>query len=169
MIPSLQRTLRELRLPAFVALSLVGVAGLAWSTHRLEAGRHVSTPSVCSRLVDEAFGLDAARTPDSVLLARLLAHRSRCAGDATYVDQTRRLMLNVQRVEDARALLGDAERSRAFTEDQLAAHRAWVDLEESRQAILKGDGRRAATLRARLAATTSIQLQAVPGSIDVSG
>jgi len=155
MTPSLQRTLRELRLTAFVALSLVVIAALVSSAHRLESSRNVSMPSLCSRLVDEAFGLDAARTPDSVLLTRLLVHRARCSGDATYVEKARRLMLNVQRVDDARALLAEAERSKAFTKDQLEAHRAWVDLEESRQALLRGDPRRAATLRTRLVATTN--------------
>jgi hypothetical protein len=155
MSPSLQRTLRELRLPAFVALSLIVVTGLVRSARQLERNRRISTPSMCSRLVDEAFGLDAARTPDSVLLTRLLVHRSRCAGDPTYVEQARRLMLNVQRVADARALLADAERSQAFTSDQLDVHRAWIDLEEARQAELKGDSQRAAMLRTRLAATTS--------------
>jgi hypothetical protein len=157
MTPNLQRTLRELRLPGFVALSLIVVATLVWSTRRLEK-RRITTESVqsmCSRLVDEAFGLDGARTPDSVLLTRLLVHRSRCKGDPTYVDQARRLMLNVQRVDDARVLLVDAERSQAFVGDALAAQRAWVDLEESRQALLKGDVRRATTLRARLAQTTN--------------
>jgi hypothetical protein len=154
MSPSLQRTLRELRLTAFVAVSLIVVAGLVRATQQLEGSRRISTPSMCSRLVDEAFGLDAARTPDSVLLARLLVHRSRCAGDPTYVEQARRLMLNVQRVADARALLKEAERSQAFTSDQLDVHRAWVDLEEARQALLKGDVQRAATLRTRLVATT---------------
>jgi hypothetical protein len=155
MTPGLQRTLRELRLPVLVALSCVVIAALAWSAHGLEASRRISTPSVCSRLVDEAFGLDAARTPDSVLLTRLLVHHARCTGDATYVEQARRLMLNVQRVDDARALLADAERSKAFTKDQLEAHRAWVDLEEARQALQRGDVQRAATLRTRLVATTS--------------
>ncbi|HEX7981696.1 MAG TPA: GIDE domain-containing protein [Gemmatimonadaceae bacterium] len=155
MTPNLQRTLRELRLPAFVALSFVVVATLVWSTRRLEKGRITSSSvqSVCARLVDEAFGLDGARTPDSVLLTRLLVHRSRCKGDPTYVDQARRLLLSVQRVDDARALLVDAERSRVFAGDALAAQRAWVDLEESRQAFRNGDVQRAATLRARLART----------------
>jgi hypothetical protein len=156
MTPSLQRTLRELRPTAFAALSLVVVAALVLSTRRIEKSRLMaqSVPSMCARLVDEAFGLDGARTSDSVLLKRLLVHRSRCAGDATYVEQTRRLLLNVQRVADARALLADAERSRAFTNDQLEAHRAWIDLEASRQALQHGDVRTAAQLRARLATTT---------------
>ena len=143
MSPSLQRTLRELRLPALVALSVIVVAASVWSTRQIEQSR-IATQSVqlvCSRLVDEAFGLDGARTPDSVLLTRLLVHRSRCTGDPTYVDQARRLMLNVQRVDDARALLAEAERSHAFARDGLAAQRAWVDLEEARQA------RRASPLR----------------------
>lgn len=157
MSPSIQRTLRELRLPAFVALSVIVVATLVWSTRQLEKRRitTASVQSVCSRLVDEAFGLDGARTPDSVLLTRLLAHRSRCAGDPTYVDQARRLMLNVQRVDDARALLADAARSHAFARDELAAQQAWVDLEEARQALRSGDARRAADLRTRLIATTN--------------
>ena len=156
MTPSFQRTLRELRPTAFAALSLVVIAALVLSTRRIEKSRLTaqSIPSVCARFVDEAFGLDGARTPDSVLLKRLLVHRSRCAGDATYVEQTRRLLLDLQRVDEARALLADAERSRAFTNDQLEAHRAWIDLEASRQALQHGDARTAAKLRARLATTT---------------
>ena len=153
MTPSFQRTLRELRLPALVALSLGVIAAIAWSTHRLEMSG-APTPSRCSRLVDEAFGIDPARTPDSLLLARLLAHRSRCTGDATYVDQARRLMLGVQRVGDARALLREAEQRDAFTPDNLAAQRAWVDLEEGRQALQRGDVERATTLHARALTTT---------------
>jgi len=157
MSPSLQRTLRELRLPALVALSVIVVAASVWSTRQIEQSRITaqSVQSVCSRLVDEAFGLDGARTPDNVLLTRLLVHRSRCTGDPTYVDQARRLMLNVQRVDDARVLLAEAERSHAFARDGLAAQRAWVDLEEARQALRSGDARRAADLRARLVATTN--------------
>jgi hypothetical protein len=154
MTASFQRTLRELRLPALVALSLSVVAVLAWETHRLE--RHgAPTPSVCSRLVDEAFGIDAARTPDSVLLTRLLVHRSRCSGDAIYVEQARRLMLNVGRVGDARALLAEAEHRTVFLGDELAAKQAWVDLEEARQAHLEGDSQRATVLRARVLRTTN--------------
>jgi hypothetical protein len=153
MTPSSQRTLRELRLPALVALSLGVIAAIASSTHRQEM-RGAPTPSRCSRLVDEAFGDDPGRTPDSVLLARLLTHRSRCTGDATYVDQTRRLMLDVQRVGDARTLLHEAERSHAFTPDNLAAQRAWVDLEEALGAVRHGDMPRAATLHARALTTT---------------
>jgi hypothetical protein len=153
MSSSFQRTLRELRLPALVALSLGIVAALAWSTHRLEMSG-APTPSRCSRLVDEAFGIEPARTPDSVLLARLLTHRPRCTGDATYVDQARRLMLNVQRVDDARRLIGEAERSRAFTPDQLATQRTWVDLEEAREALLSGDVQRGTALHARALVTT---------------
>ena len=110
MSPSIQRTLRELRLPAFVALSVIVVAALVWSTRQLEKRRITiaSVQSVCSRLVDEAFGLDGARTPDSVLLTRLLVHRSRCAGDPTYVDQARRLMCQGARV------LTVAQRPRPF-------------------------------------------------------
>jgi E3 ubiquitin ligase len=157
MSPSIQRTLRELRLPAFVALSVIVVATLVWSTRQLEKRRitTASVQSVCSRFVDEAFGLDGARTPDSVLLTRLLVHRSRCTGDPTYVDQARRLMLNVQRVDDARALLADAARSQTFARDELAAQQAWVDLEEAREALRSGDARRAADLRTRLLATTN--------------
>jgi hypothetical protein len=153
MTPSLQRTLRELRLPALVALSLGVIAAIAWSTHRLEMSG-APTPSRCSRLVDEAFGIDPARTPDSLLLARLLTHRSRCTGDAAYIDQTRRLLLNLQRVGDARALLREAEQSRAISPDKLAAQRAWVDLEEAREAVAHRDAERAATLRARALTTT---------------
>jgi len=153
MTPSFQRTLRELRLPALVALSLGVIAAIAWSTHWREM-RGAPTPSRCSPLVDEAFGIDPARTPDSVLLARLLTHRSSCTGDATYVDQTRRLMLDVQRVGDARTLLHEAERGHAFTPDNLAAQRAWVDLEEAREAVRHGDMQRATTLHARALTTT---------------
>jgi len=154
MTPNVQRTLRELRLPALVALALSVVMVLAAETRRLE--RHPApTPSMCSRLVDEAFGIDAARTPDSVLLKRLLVHRSRCNGDAIYIEQARRLMLNVGRVGDARALLAEAEHRGVYLGDELAAKQAWVDLEEARQAHLKGDSRRATVLRARVLQTTN--------------
>jgi len=154
MTPGFQRTLRELRLPTFVALSLVVVTALELATRRLEKGS-VRTQSVCARLVDEAFGLDAARTPDSVLLTRLLDHRSRCTGDTTYLDRARQLMLDVHRIDDARALIADAERSGAIAKGQLEVQRAWIDLEESRQALRNGDARRAATLRTKLVATTN--------------
>ena len=153
MTPSLQRTLRELRLPALVALSVGVIAALAWSTHRLEMSG-APTPSRCSRLVDESFGIDPARTPDSVLLARLLVHRSQCTGNATYIDQARRLLLNMQRVGDARALLREAEQRHVITPDNLAAQRAWIDIEEAREALLRGDPQHAATLHARALTTT---------------
>src|SRR4051812_37308710 len=51
-------------------------------------------------------------------------------------------------------LLHEAERSHAFTPDNLAAQRAWVDLEEAREAVRHGDMQRATTLHARALTTT---------------
>ena len=68
MSPSFQRTLRELRPTVFVALSLVVVAELVWATRRLEQSRRVATPSVCSRLVDEAFAHPAVRARRPILV-----------------------------------------------------------------------------------------------------
>jgi hypothetical protein len=68
------------------------------------------------------------------------------------VDQARRLMLNLQRVDDARTLLDEAERGRGLAPDELAAERAWVDLEESRIALANGDDARATAAHARATA-----------------
>lgn len=138
MSPGMWRALRAASTPLLLVLTLAVAGSLAWLIARREALRTV-TPTVCSRAIDEAFGLDASRTSDAVLLDRLLAHRARCAGDAAYVDQARRLMVNLQRVDDARALLDEAARRRALTADELAAERAWVDLEASRVALANGD------------------------------
>jgi hypothetical protein len=131
MSPSVSRALRALGFPLLLVSSLVAGGALAWLTHQREALR-VRTPTRCSRAIDEAYGLDASSMPDSVLLARLLVHRDACIGDVGYVDRTQRVMLDLLRTDAARALVDEAERRRALTRDQLAAQRAWVDVEESR-------------------------------------
>ena len=97
----------------------------------------------------EAFAGSGSITPDSVLLERLLQHRSPCEGDAAYVDQVRRLMLAQQRVNEARALVVTAERQRVFTPDENRAEHAWIDLGEAEIALANGDEPRAQTLHAR--------------------
>lgn len=148
MSPSLSRALRAMSGPVLVISALAAGGTLAWLTHQREALR-APAPTVCSRALDEAFGIDASTTSDAVLLSRLLAHRDRCLGDAAYVDQARRLMLNLERTQDARALLEEAARRRALTGDELAAERAWVDVEESRLAEHRGDTSEAHAARAR--------------------
>jgi hypothetical protein len=146
------RALRAMSIPLLVVSSLAAGGTLAWLTHQREVMR-AGTPTRCSRAIDEAYGFDASSVSDSLLLARLLAHRDRCISDAGYVDQARRLMLNLQRTDDARALIDEAERRRTLTPDQLAAQRTWVDVEESRIAEARGDPAGARAARARAAAT----------------
>ena len=153
MSPSLSRALRALSVPLLVVATLATGGALAWGTHTRERLR-VRTPTACSRAIDEAFGIDASTTTDAVLLDRLLATRTRCMGDAAFVDQARRLMLNLQRIDAARALLDEAERRGALAPDELAAERVWVDLEESQVAEARRDTTRARALRAR--ATTTV-------------
>ena len=64
MTPGFQRTLRELRLPTFVALALVVVTALELATRRLEKGS-VRTQSVCARLVDEASRTARTHAPSN--------------------------------------------------------------------------------------------------------
>ena len=154
MSPTLARTLRTMRVPLLVVATLVAGGTLTWLVHRREAGRF-APPTACSRAIDAVFGSDASTTADSVLLARLLVHRDRCVGDATYVDQARRLMMNLQRLDDARALLDEAERRRASTDDEMAAQRAWIDVEEAHAAEANGDGARATEAQARAVAAVS--------------
>lgn len=139
-------------LPLLVVSTMAVGGALAWLTYQRELMR-VWTPTRCSRAIDESYGLDASSTPDSVLLARLLVHRDRCMDDAAYVDQTRRLMLNLLRTDDARALLDEAESRRIIARDELEAQRAWVDVEESRIAESRGDSLAARAARARASAT----------------
>ena len=138
--------------PLIVVSSLAVGGTLAWLTHQRELQRF-RPPTVCSRAIDEAYGLDASTIADSVLLARLNTHRDRCIGDAGYVDQSRLLMLNLQRIDAARALLDEAERRHSLPGDELAAQRAWVDVEESRIAEVRGDSVGARAARARASAT----------------
>lgn len=151
MSPSFWRALRATSAPLLVVATLAVGGVLAWLTHRREVG-HQRTPTTCSRAIDEAFDVDAATVSDAVLLGRLLVHRERCMGDAMYVDQARRLMLDLQRIGDARALLDEAERRGALTPDELAAQRAWVDIEESHLAAATGQDTRARAAQARAAA-----------------
>jgi hypothetical protein len=152
MSPSLSRALRAMSVPLLVVSALAAGGTLAWVAHEREALR-VQAPTVCSRVIEEAYGIDASTVSDSVLLGRVALHRDRCMSDAGYVDQMRRLMLNLQRTGDARALLDEAERRRSLTPDELAAERAWVDVEESRVDEAKGDSVQARAARARAVAT----------------
>jgi hypothetical protein len=154
MSPSLSRALRALSVPLLVVATLATGGALAWGTHTRERLR-VRTPTACSRAIDEAFGIDASTTPDAVLLDRLLANRTRCMGNAAFVDQARRLMLSLQRIDAARALLDEAERRGALAPDELAAERTWVDVEESQVAEARRDTTRARALRTRATATVA--------------
>jgi hypothetical protein len=151
MSPSFWRALRATSVPLLVVTTLAVGGALAWLTHRREAG-YQRTPTTCSRAIDEAFEVDASTVSDAVLLRRLLVHRERCMGDAAYVDRARRLMLDLRRTADARALLDEAERRGALAADELAAQRAWVDIEESHLAAANGQGTRARAAQARAAA-----------------
>jgi hypothetical protein len=148
----MSRALRAMGLPLLVVSSLMAGGTLAWLTHQREAVR-IRTPTRCSRVIDEAYGLDASSIRDSVLLARLLVHRDACIGDVAYVDRTRRVMLDLLRTDAARALLDEAERRHTLSPDELSAQRAWVDVEESRIAEARGDSSGARAARARASAT----------------
>ena len=146
----MSRALRAMSVPLLVVSALAAGGSLAWITHERDLVR-LPVPTMCSRAIEDAFGADASSTPDSVVLRRLLTHRDDCTSDPAYVDQARRLMLNLQRTSQARALLDEAARRHALTPDELAAQRAWVDVEESRVAEAAGDTARArsALMRAR--------------------
>jgi hypothetical protein len=150
MTTSLRRRARAMTTALAVTASFVTAGALAWAVRRHEA-RQLPAPTACEGAFDAVFA-DAASTPDSVLLARLLDHRDRCMGDAAYVDQARRLMLNLGRTDDARALLADAGRRGALAPDEQTAQAAWVDLADAQLAWGAGDEPRAAELHARATA-----------------
>jgi hypothetical protein len=144
----MSRALRAMSVPLLVVSALAAGGSLAWLTHQHESAG-LPVPTTCSRAIDDAIGIDASSMPDSVLVRRLLTHRDGCMGETRYVDQARRLLLNLQRTAQARALLDEAERRGALAPDELAAERAWVDVEESRVAEAAGDTTRARGARTR--------------------
>jgi hypothetical protein len=127
MSPLLQRKLRAMSTALVILLSLAVAGALAWSVRRYETSLEIG-PTPCSRVLDEVFAGGAVNTPDSILVEQLLEHRAECIRDAGYVDQARRLLLNTQQVDRARALLNEAERYGTFKPDELRAQFAWVDL-----------------------------------------
>lgn len=137
-----------------VVLALTAAGGLAWLVRQLDAAR---TPrsTECSRILGAVFAKGGSDAKDADLLAELLLDRDRCIGDPLFVDQTRRLMTNLQRTKEARALLEQAEKSRAFTPDELIAQVAWVDLAESQEAWSNGNEARARELRDRVLASAN--------------
>jgi hypothetical protein len=152
MSPFLQRELRAMSTWLVVFLCVAFAAALAWWVHRYDA-RRIPPPSPCAHVLDDVFSEGVADTPDAVLLAALLKHRSECLGDPIYVDQVRRLMVNTQQIAPARALLAEAKRRRTFAPDELKAQIAWVDLAAAHTAWVNGQESQAEKLRA--AATAS--------------
>jgi len=130
-----------------IAVSVVVSGVLAWAVHRYELRRE--PPSACAGVIDAVFSEGASTTADSLLLSQLLEHRDGCMRDPDYVEQARRLMLNTQRPNEARALLKDAEQRGTFTADELKAQVAWVDLAEAHSEWANGEESRADELRAR--------------------
>jgi hypothetical protein len=145
MSPLLQRKLRAASTVLVILFSLTLAAGLAWLVHSYESSREPkATP--CSRILDDIFAHATGHTPDSSLLEQLLAHRRDCIGDPTYVDQVRRLMLNLQQVDAARSLLEEARRTGTFTPDELKLQLAWVDLAAAQFAWTQDKGPSATNL-----------------------
>ncbi len=134
-----------------VALALAG--GLAWWVARLEASRE-RQPTPCDAVLDAVFAQGSATKSDVELLPLLLKHRRECLGDPGFVDQVRRLLLSTQRVDQARALLKDAEWQGTFKPDELKAQVAWVDLTAAHVAWSEGEEAKAKTIRAGAVAVT---------------
>src|SRR3954467_2142536 len=109
MSPFLQRKFRTMSTTLVIIASFAAAGLLAWLVRRYETQREAA-PTASSRVLSEVFANGSGDTEDSVLLTRLLKHRAECIGDPTYVDQVRRLMQNTQQLDQARALLKDAER-----------------------------------------------------------
>ena len=147
MSPFLQRKLRAMSTALVIILSFVTAAVLAWMVRWYETGREPG-PTACSRVLDEVFAGGAMNTDDAVLLARLLEHQDECIGDARYVEQARRLLLNTQQIDEARALLKEAGRRGTFTADELTGQVAWVDFAAARLAWSNGAESRAEALHA---------------------
>lgn len=126
----------------------VATAGLVtWLVRRADLAREAPITE-CSKQTTDAMA-NSSSIADSILLGRLTAVRDRCIGDAAYVDQTRRLMTNVGQFGNARSLLDDADRRRAFKPDELAAQLAWVDAAEAQRVWSDGDEARASELAGR--------------------
>lgn len=137
-----------------VALALSAAGGLAWLVRWYEAGREPHSTE-CSRIVNAVFTKAGSDAKDAELLSELLLDRDHCLQDATFVDQARRLMTNLQRSGDARKLLEQADSYHAFKPDELKAQFAWIDEAESREAWSNGDEARAKELNAQATAAAN--------------
>jgi hypothetical protein len=148
-----ERRLRSTLTAIAIVTSIVIGGVAARATRRYEVSRE-RPPSACSAIVDSVFA-NSNEVPDSILLSRLLAHDDRCMSDAIFVDQTRRLMLNLQRVDDARALVSEAAHANAMSPDELKGQGAWIDLAAAHAAWTMDDEASATTLRNRAIATSN--------------
>lgn len=137
-----------------VLLALAAAGGLAWVVRWYEASR-VPRTTECSRIVSAVYAKAGSNAKDADLLSELLLDRDRCLHDPTFIDQSRRLMTNLQRSGDARRLLEQAESNRAFKPDELAAQIAWVDAAESHEAWASGDEARGKELNDRALASAN--------------
>ena len=140
--------------PAVIGSSVAVASSLAWVVRRYELSREPA-PSPCARIVTDVFSEGASTVPDSLLLAQMLEHRGECMKDAAYVDQTRRLMLNTGRPDDARELLKDAERNGTFSAAEMKAQLAWTDLADAHLPWTRDDLPRANELRSRALAAAN--------------
>ncbi|MGV3709102.1 MAG: hypothetical protein ACO1Q7_09695 [Gemmatimonas sp.] len=154
MSPAVRRRLRSMSTVITLILVLAGAGGVAWMVRRLES-RSVVAPSECSTAVDAVLARGTGDTPDSLILNELLIYQDRCIGDGFYVDQTRRLLTNLQQPEKARALIEAATRTNAMTADDLAAQHAWIDAAESQQAWANNEEARAKELYDRAVQSAS--------------
>jgi hypothetical protein len=116
-----------------IIVALAAAGAVALFVRMLEA-RSIVAPTECSELVFETFASGSSDASDQAQLAKLFLDRDRCLGDATFVDQARRLMTNLQDPAQARALIDAAELRNAMTRDEFTAQRAWIDAAESQQA-----------------------------------
>ena len=145
---------------ALVVIIALGIAGaLAFLVRRYETSRETK-PTACSRALDEVFAHGTGDIADSLLLQRLLVHQDKCLGDAAYVDQARRLLVNTMQADRARELLEDADRRHGLTPDELKAQVAWIDLAESHTAWANDSEPRARELRDRgIAAANELRVK----------
>jgi len=139
-------------------VALVVAGALALSVHRVDQ-HHVPKQTACEKRLNVVFANGAGGLPDSVLLERLLEHRDACIADAAFIDQARRLMVNTQQIDSARALLVDVNNRHALTRDEQSAQSAWVDLGDAQRTWVNGDERVARPLHAS-AVTVATALQA---------
>jgi hypothetical protein len=137
-----------------VALSAAAASVAAWAVHRYELRREPA-PTACATVLNDVYAEGTSTVPDSLLLAQLLEHRDQCMSDASYVFQVRRLMLNTQRPDDARALLQIAEQRGTLTPDEVRSEEAWIDLAAAHIEWANGSEPRADELRARALSTAN--------------